>query len=319
MRNILVSVVIPTRNRPHLLPRAVASALGSAGNTEVIVVPNGGDTSHAQSLATFGSVPHLRVLPIAAANANAARNHGLAAARGEFVRFLDDDDELDDQGATRQVQALERSGQEISTGAVDVVREDGGVIRRMALVERRDLFCSLVRPGRICLPTAHLFRRSALVDRRWDETRRVEQDTDWMFRLAAEREWDWQVFDGVVGRWTHHEGERTSRTITRAMRGRMVADMMLAAARTLEARGALDARRADAIAEGLWTYGHAGFHLAPFFWTRRLGQALRLAPARLPDDPAFRDWPLARLHPLLAEWLAWPKRALAHSLRQWTR
>ena len=99
-----VTVIIPTSNRPHYLPRAVDSALAGmkSGDVEVIVVPNGPDESWRDVLRPYKSDKFVRVVRVKGANANIARNAGLAKARGEFVRFLDDDDYLIPEGAVRQ-------------------------------------------------------------------------------------------------------------------------------------------------------------------------------------------------------------------------
>ena len=104
----LVSVAILPHRRPHLLPRAVASALqsGPQSDTEVIVVPNGRDDSWKKSLLKWEHDPCVRVYPIAEAQGNRARNHGLALATGKYVRFLDYDDYLL-HAAAEQLAAIE--------------------------------------------------------------------------------------------------------------------------------------------------------------------------------------------------------------------
>lgn len=89
-----VSVVIPTRNRPELVLRAVRSALAqSVQNIEVVVVIDGPDRRTADALAAIGD-PRVRVIELAEpAGAPHARNVGAAAARGRFTALLDDDDE----------------------------------------------------------------------------------------------------------------------------------------------------------------------------------------------------------------------------------
>jgi glycosyltransferase involved in cell wall biosynthesis len=315
-----VTVVIPTCGRPDLLPLAVGSALAQGeGDVEVIVVPNGPDRSYEQSLAEFACDPRVRVCPIPTANANAARNHGLTLATGRYVRFLDDDDVLLPDGATRQLEALHDSGMSICTGAVDVVGEDRTFIRRMRITDPSDLFCAMMRPGRICLPTAHLFRRDAIETLRWAEDLKVEQDTDWMFRLSAAREWEWLVVDEVVGRWTQHGGARTSRTITRETRARLAAGKMVSAMATLHQRGALTPMRKDAIAEGIWAYAHWDFYRRPIFWTRMLRIARTLSAPRRPPDPAFEHPIIRRIDPILLEWAMLPKRLLTDWLRRLRR
>lgn len=92
--NNKVSAVIPTRNRPHLLLRAVRSALAQTHEgLEVIVVVDGTDPATSNALQTI-SDERLRVivLPQSQGVAN-ARNIGVEAAHGDWIAFLDDDDE----------------------------------------------------------------------------------------------------------------------------------------------------------------------------------------------------------------------------------
>ena len=89
----LVSVVIPTRNRPALLRAAVESALGQTWPAvEVVVVVDGPDPSTVASLAGI-SDPRLRVLALDESVGGAeARNAGARQARGTWLALLDDDD-----------------------------------------------------------------------------------------------------------------------------------------------------------------------------------------------------------------------------------
>lgn len=88
-----VSVVIPTHNRPHVVRRAVESALNQTFPVaEVIVVVDGGDSA---TLAVLAGVKDTRLViePLSVAGgAGAARNFGISRAQGDFVAFLDDDD-----------------------------------------------------------------------------------------------------------------------------------------------------------------------------------------------------------------------------------
>lgn len=89
------SIVILSRDRPELLPRAVASALQAMGDEgELIVVDDGSRIPVARVLADFAR-PELRITRHQEAQGiSAARNAGLAAAQGAIIFFLDDDDEF---------------------------------------------------------------------------------------------------------------------------------------------------------------------------------------------------------------------------------
>lgn len=90
----LVSVIIPCYQQGHFLAEAVQSVLGqSIGDLECIVV-NDGSPDATREVATRLARGDVRVRYIEQPNRGlgAARNHGLAAARGQFIQFLDADD-----------------------------------------------------------------------------------------------------------------------------------------------------------------------------------------------------------------------------------
>jgi len=110
--NPLVSVVIPTRNRPELVLRAVRSALGQTyGNIEVIVVIDGPDQATVSALeAVQATDGRLRILPLPqSVGACDTRNAGINTANGEWIALLDDDDEWLPEKLDKQIALGERS------------------------------------------------------------------------------------------------------------------------------------------------------------------------------------------------------------------
>jgi glycosyltransferase involved in cell wall biosynthesis len=99
-----VTIVIPTRDRPGLLAGAVASALAQTVRAiEVLVVDDGS----AEPPCLPVDDDRLRLLRLQPSQGVcAARNRGLAAARGRFVTFLDDDDRLLPTMVERSLQAI---------------------------------------------------------------------------------------------------------------------------------------------------------------------------------------------------------------------
>ena len=108
----LVSVVIPTHERPDLLERAVASLLAQTHRElECIVVDDASSPPTGRLLERLASGDaRLRWLRHdRPRGASAARNTGLAAARGRHVAFLDDDDYWLPGKLEKQVALLEAS------------------------------------------------------------------------------------------------------------------------------------------------------------------------------------------------------------------
>ncbi|MDO5674679.1 MAG: glycosyltransferase family A protein [bacterium] len=115
-----VSVIIPTYNRAHLLPRALTSVFRqSLACDEVIVVDDGSnDATPALLQAIQAEAPTpitLHILCQENRGAAAARNAGIKHARGDLIAFLDADDWWLPEKLALQVAAMEReSGYRIS-------------------------------------------------------------------------------------------------------------------------------------------------------------------------------------------------------------
>jgi glycosyltransferase involved in cell wall biosynthesis len=103
-----VSVVIPAYNREQTVATAIRSVLAqSLPPLEVIVVDDGStDSTAAVVTALSGTDPRIRLVSQPNAGISAARNTGIAQAKGEWVAFQDSDDEWFPAKLERQFQAL---------------------------------------------------------------------------------------------------------------------------------------------------------------------------------------------------------------------
>jgi glycosyltransferase involved in cell wall biosynthesis len=87
-----ISVIIPTYNRAHLLSRALNSVLVQTLPAQEIIVVDDGSTDNTADLMTseFSQCCYLQQSNL---GVSAARNRGIEAATGEWLAFLDSDDE----------------------------------------------------------------------------------------------------------------------------------------------------------------------------------------------------------------------------------
>ncbi len=88
----LVSIIIPAYNAAQTLERAVQSVLSQDyGPMEIIVVDDGSTDGTVDVVRGYGE--KVRLIQQENRGAGAARNRGVAKARGEYIAFLDADDE----------------------------------------------------------------------------------------------------------------------------------------------------------------------------------------------------------------------------------
>jgi glycosyltransferase involved in cell wall biosynthesis len=117
-----VSLIMPVwRTPPEWLREAVRSALAERdADLELIVVDDGNDEPVERVLEATDD-PRLRILGREHEGPYAARNAGMAAAQGAFLRFVDADDVVI-SGSTGRLLELARGGQ-VAYGATEVCDE----------------------------------------------------------------------------------------------------------------------------------------------------------------------------------------------------
>ena len=203
----LVSVVVPTRDRVAMLMRAIDSVLAqTCGDFEVIVVDEASSDETLQRLAAHPD-PRIRSLPsVAAGGAPRARNRGIAAARGRYVAFLDDDDEWLPHKLERQLEAFARGSSRLGLvhgGSAVIAAASGRVVH--TVVPTPGL---AVRPadflGEITFTTSVVMIRRSCFDAigAFDESLAGAQDRDLWIRLAGAFDFD-GVPEVLVRRYVH--------------------------------------------------------------------------------------------------------------------
>ena len=158
-----VGVVIPTRDRPELVRRAVDAALAQdyPGPIEVVVVFDGTDPDHALERAAPGR--SVRVIRNGrSAGLSGSRNSGILALDTELVAFCDDDDRWRPGKIRAQVAALaaDPAAEAVST-AMEVEYGDSTAVRRAGAGQVA--YPDLLRSRMAMLHSSSLlFRRAAL-------------------------------------------------------------------------------------------------------------------------------------------------------------
>src|SRR5438105_11769132 len=184
----LVAAIIPTRDRPVLVVRAIRSALAqSAGSLEVVVVDDG-SVEPLELPSDLAGDPRVRVVRRPSpGGSGGARNTGIAQTRAEFLAFLDDDDEWLPGKLERELEVLQAAGDDVAG------IESGWELWRSGRLaflhvprHDRDLPLELLA-GPCMVPSSVVLRRSAFeAVGGFDSTLRRVEDWDLWIRLADE-------------------------------------------------------------------------------------------------------------------------------------
>jgi glycosyltransferase involved in cell wall biosynthesis len=154
-----VTIIIPCYNQARYLSESIESALGQTHrDLEVIVVDDGSTDATAKVAGRYERVRLLRQFNQGQA---VARNCGLAAARGDYVVFLDADDRLLPHALKAGLQCLARSPEAaFAYGHVNLIAGDGRPLPTPNQVGvERDNYLELLRNNYIWTPGAVIYRR----------------------------------------------------------------------------------------------------------------------------------------------------------------
>ena len=216
----LVTVVIPTHNRSDLLPRAIRSVLGQTyKNLECIVVDDASNDGTEQVVREFEDNRLIYLRHETSLHASAARNSGIKKARGEFLAFLDDDDEWLPQKLEKQLGLITSSSEQVGLVYcwLDCYEEEQLVSQRHPKL-RGNIFKQTLDRQPIGNSSTLLVRRSVIETvGGFDESLPRGNDGDFIRRICRDYEVDF-VPEVLVKVYIGHKHERITSVDEKSLR-----------------------------------------------------------------------------------------------------
>jgi len=179
-----ISVIIPAFNRAHTLPKALDSVLSQTLKPREIIVVDDGSTDETNTV--LANYPGLCIISQDNRGVSAARNVGIEKAGGEWLAFLDSDDEwlkeklekqwdticIDDKLICHTEEIWIRNGQRVNP--MKKHKKFGGMIYERCL------------PLCVISPSSVMIHRSVFEDVGvFDESLEVCEDYDLWLRICA--------------------------------------------------------------------------------------------------------------------------------------
>jgi len=107
----LVSIILPTFNRANLLPRAINSVLNQSYQDWELLIWNDGSSDDTEKVVKSYDDPRIHLYSEPNRGKPYALNQALKRANGEYIAFLDDDDEWTKEKLTLQVGFLRENSE----------------------------------------------------------------------------------------------------------------------------------------------------------------------------------------------------------------
>lgn len=185
--NSLVSVIIPTYNRAHLITRAIESVINqSYTNWELLVVDDASTDNTEEVVKKYALDTRVKYIKANKNGGNAvARNLGVNAAKGAYISFVDSDDEYHPDYLEKALNKMETSAEDVyflwagtKTVGVDGVGKDSIWVPKHEKHPNQFLYELHVGIGR-----GFMIKKECFDNLSFDSKLRTAVDTDFLIRL----------------------------------------------------------------------------------------------------------------------------------------
>jgi glycosyltransferase involved in cell wall biosynthesis len=297
-----VSVVLPVFNGEASIGRAVRSVLEQSISDLELVVVDDGSTDHTSEVVSGYSEPRLKSIRLEGNSGTAAaRNVGISRARGEYIAFLDSDDEWLADKLERQLELIAASSAAtgISTTGFRIHRVVSGRYQDTipdphADWQRQQLTMCALGPGSTLIVKRDVFPQVGAFD---VGLRRFE-DWDWMIRCLAVREIvicpsvlailhvdrrpSIRIVQQSAERFLEKHAQRSETTFGRGAARRLRASVELEIARAMIANGQYLPALPRAVRAGLYSPARVSLLLRELVKRTWCGDIAWVLPGKLP-------------------------------------
>jgi glycosyltransferase involved in cell wall biosynthesis len=205
VNNPTVSVIIPLYNKANSIGRSIRSVLNQTwDNIELLIINDGSTDDFASALAPFLKDPRIRLYAKENGGLGSARNYGVARAQGDYIAFLDADDEFMPEHISE--------GMKIISSRIDIIYYtriliDRGGVRHLkphrGLKYNEDMSEYWSVSFGCISPVCMITDQSTSSRIKWNEERGIPEDFD--FALRASNEHVEFIFNGAPAVIVYHE------------------------------------------------------------------------------------------------------------------
>lgn len=193
MDHPLISIIIPAYNAGETIQRACMSVFNQTyPNLELLVIDDGSQDETGKLVKQMAcDHPQLKYYHQENGGVCKARNTGLDHAVGEYISFLDADDEMLPNCLEALLEIARTKNCDLVAGTYDVVRSDGSIVPQRydaeCIWKGQEAFENALKdhPAAYCV-WGKLYRRDILKNIRFVEGRRIHEDGFFLFELLQQ-------------------------------------------------------------------------------------------------------------------------------------
>ena len=205
---VQVSVIIPTYNRAEFIYLAITSVLNQTFQDYEIVIVDDGSTDNTVSVVNGFSCDKVRYIKHDRNKGEAeSRNTGIKSSQGEFIAFIDDDDEWLPEKLDDQIKLMSQCGKQVGgiyTGILTIDRESGDIVDQIIPQKRGYIYNDLLVENCVFTPSTILLRRECFEKvGLFDRNIKYGPDYDMWIRIAKEYQFEY-IKEPLVRYYIHN-------------------------------------------------------------------------------------------------------------------
>lgn len=202
-----VSIVISTYNRAHMVGRAIKSVLNQTYQDFEVIIVDDASTDNTEEVVKSFNDERLRYIrhEVNSGGHAAPQNTGIEIARGEYIAFLDDDDEWLPEKLEKQVNKFKSVLPDVGViycGIANIVEETGRVLQERMPTSRGDIFNTMLRGVFVAFPTVLVRKECFQKVGALDAELPGYYDWDMLIRISKDYKFDY-VPEILVNRYFH--------------------------------------------------------------------------------------------------------------------
>ena len=201
------SVIIPTKDRWDQLERTLAGALAQEGiELEVVIVDDGSATDGSGGVPSVADPRVTVIRQPESRGVGAARNAGVAAARGEWLAFLDDDDLWAPHKLRTQIDAAKGAGATFAYASVAVVDDQLRLVDLMTAPGADEILTTMLPGNQMPAGASNVVVRTDVVRRLGGFDESLHQLTGWDLWIRLAQDGGAAAVEAPLAAYVQHRG-----------------------------------------------------------------------------------------------------------------
>lgn len=205
MQNELVSIIIPTYNRAHLIGETLDSVMAQTYTNWECIIVDDGSTDNTKEIITFYLEKDKRFSYYSRpedykSGGNGARNFGFKVSNGKYIQWFDSDDLMHEELLSKKIAQISLTNTDYCLCKMAAFKIENGkqLILRETIIKSNDILIDFLKK-KITIGTPTILWKKALLtnSKLFDETLLQSQDMDFNARMIFQSK-NFSVVDDVL-------------------------------------------------------------------------------------------------------------------------